>query len=497
MPTSNGYPVSQIVNVTVQLSPIASTTRNFGATLVLGSSNVIDVAERIRQYASLTEVAADFGGSAPEYLAATAFFAQIPKPSLLYIGRWAQAATAGLLNGGARSAAQQALANFTAINAGKLTVTIDGVIKAMTAIDLSAVTNLNGVASAITTKLGADGTCTWDAVRGRFIIASATTGAASTLSFPATVAGDQALSAVMGLRAADGAGLVGGIVAETLPAAVTILATLSNAWYFLGIAATGSGAAESDMPAVAAVVEALSPVRLVGFTSQDPNTLVAAATTDLAYVLDAAGYNRSFVQYSSTSLYAAFSVMGRGATINFDGPNTTITYKFKQGPGITAETMTVAQYAAAKAKHANVFINLDNDTTILQEGVMSSGFFIDEVQGTDWLANAIQVALFNTLYGAGKVPQTDAGVNRLITAASQICAQAVTNGLVAPGVWDAGGFGELSTGDTLPNGFYIYCPPVASQSSADRAARIAPTMQIAIKLAGAIHFVVSIVQTNH
>jgi hypothetical protein len=496
MPISTGYPVSQIVNVTVNLSPVAAATRNFGATLAVGGSEVIDVTERIRSYGSLTEVGADFGSTMPEYLAATAFFAQSPKPSLFYIGRWAQTDTAGLLLGGALSAADQTLANFTAINAGKLTLTIDGVVTAMVGIDLSGAGNLNAVAAAITAELAAAATCTWDSVRGRFIIESATAGDTSTLSFPAVVAGDESLSEVMGLRATDGASLVDGVESETLAEAVTLLAEMSNAWYFVGIAATGTGAADADMPAVAAVVEALSPVRFAGFTTQDPNVLVSTATTDLAYVLKAATLSRSFVQYSSSNPYAVFSLMGRGATINFNGSNTTITYKFKQEPGVTVETMTVAQYASARTKRANVFIHLNNDTTIVQEGVTAAGYFIDEIQGTDWLANDVETAIFNTLYGSNKVPQTDAGVNRLIAAAAARCAQAVANGLAAPGTWDADGFGELSTGDFLQNGFYIYCPPVSTQSAADRAARIAPTMQIALKLAGAVHFVFTIIQTN-
>ncbi len=35
-------PVSEVVNVTIEMSPVAAALRNFGAMLVLGTSDVID-----------------------------------------------------------------------------------------------------------------------------------------------------------------------------------------------------------------------------------------------------------------------------------------------------------------------------------------------------------------------------------------------------------------------------------------------------------------------
>lgn len=66
--------------------------------------------------------------------------------------------------------------------------------------------------------------------------------------------------------------------------------------------------------------------------------------------------------------------------------------------------------------------------------------------------------------------------------------QAVVNGLVAPGVWNGGDIGELMAGDTLTKGYYVYAPAVASQAQADREARRAPVIQVACKLAGAVHY---------
>jgi len=183
-------------------------------------------------------------------------------------------------------------------------------------------------------------------------------------------------------------------------------------------------------------------------------------------------------------------MFARASTVDFSGVNTTITLKFKQEPGVTAETLTTTQAKALAAKNCNVFVNYNNGTAILQEGVMANGYFFDEVHGLDWLQNQIQTDVFNVLLTAGtKVPQTDAGVTQLINAIENGGAEmAVANGLCAPGVWNAPSVGVVQQGQTLSKGYYFYAPPVASQSQSDRSARKAPLIQGAMKLAGAIHF---------
>jgi hypothetical protein len=63
-------------------------------------------------------------------------------------------------------------------------------------------------------------------------------------------------------------------------------------------------------------------------------------------------------------------------------------------------------------------------------------------------------------------------------------------------VWNANGFGQLSTGQYLPNGYYVWAPLIATQSVGDRAARKSPTIQIAAKLAGAVQSVNVILNVN-
>ncbi|HEC2119011.1 TPA: DUF3383 domain-containing protein [Klebsiella oxytoca] len=371
---AQGLPVSNVVNVDVIMSAVAATGRNFGALLILGTSTVIPLTERIRQYSAIEDIGDDFGVDSPEYEAATIFFSQSPKPTLVYVGRWSKT------------------------------------------------------------------------------LASAEEGSA-----------------------------------ETLLQAVNACLQYTN-WYGLAIA-DSADLVEADVISVAAAIEASSLSRILAVTTADVNVLVAGNTDNIGYKLKAAGYARTFWQYSSSSKYAAISAFGRAFTVNFSGSNTTITLKFKTEPGITYETLTTAQAAAIDAINGNVYVYYANDTAIIQQGVMANGDFFDERHGLDWLQNYVQTNLYNLMYtSTTKIPQTDAGVTRLMTNVEASLDQAVNNGLIAPGVWNGGPIGQIESGDTLTKGYYVYADAVANQAQSDREARKSPVIQAAIKLAGAIHY---------
>lgn len=601
--SQQGLPVSRLINVDIVLTPVAAQAPNLNSCLIVGSSDVIDVEERIRSYANIEEVAADFGVDAPEYDAALLFFGQSPQPNLLFIGRWAEEATNGLLETGAVPAAGQLPSVWTGITTGNFFVYVDGVPYSVSGQNFSAVTNMNGVATVIETALAAlaaGATVVWDADRNQFVIGSGTTGVNSTVSFleaptatgKVTFAGQPADGNTLTLNgttttfvdADPGAGevLIGGNLAATLANLLTFLRAsedaqlvkfeymVSGSILYLNAAASGAGgnaltlarvganmtvsgatlaggsgvdishmmrglstdggnvvegiAAETPVEAVialdnqsqywylmtfasetitseqildvAAYIEASDNKHIYGVSSTDANIANPDSTTDIAYLLKAAGYNRSLVQYSQNP-YSVASFFGRAVTVNFAGNSTVITMMYKAEPGVVAENLNTTQANAIRAKNANVYAAYNNNTAIVQYGTVASGTYFDDIQDTDWLAYSMQTAIFNLLYtSATKIPQTDAGNHLIANAIEAACAQAVANGTLAPGQWNANGFGQLKQGDYLPKGYYIYAPPIYLQSQADREARKSVPFQVAAKLAGAIHTVDVIVNVN-
>ncbi len=86
MPTQ---PLSDIVQVTVQVSPTATARSGFNLGLIIGTSTVISAADRIKIYTGTDDMlTAGFTSSEPEYIAAQLYFSQYPKPTQVAIGRW-------------------------------------------------------------------------------------------------------------------------------------------------------------------------------------------------------------------------------------------------------------------------------------------------------------------------------------------------------------------------------------------------------------------------
>ncbi|EAA7701992.1 DUF3383 domain-containing protein [Salmonella enterica subsp. enterica serovar Cerro] len=276
---------------------------------------------------------------------------------------------------------------------------------------------------------------------------------------------------------------------ETLLQAVNALLDY-NSWYGLHLAVpVADYPDDADLISVSSAIESATVSRILAITSSEADILSSAVETDLATKLKAAKYSRTYIQYSSTSPYAALSAFGRAFTVNFTGSNTTITLKFKQLPGITYETIGTSQANALEAKNCNVYVYYENDTAILEQGVMCNGDFFDERHGLDWLQNAVQTADYNTLYtSTTKIPQTDAGTTTRIANIEKVLDVADKSGLFAPGIWTGGPMGQLGTGDTLTKGYYTWADTVDNQLQTDREARKGVPIQVAAKLTGAVHY---------
>lgn len=489
-----GLSVYNVVNTTTTITPVAAPNRNFGASLVIGSSSVIDTLQRVRPYANISGVGAEFPSNFPEYQAALRHFGQSPQPSILYIGRFAQSPSAAVLRGGVLTSAQQLMTNFTVVTNGSMRITVDGVVKTLSALNFSGATNLNGVAAIIDTAL-AGAMVVWDATNAQFKLSSDTTGAGSTLTYAEATGSGTDVSSLLKLRVDEASAPVNGIAAETLLQALQACANAASDWY-AAILAT-SGVSDGDLINAAQFIEASQKKRRLGVTINATTALDGTSTTDRAYALKTANLRRTFQQFSGVDPYAVASFFGRMATVDFTGSNTTVTAKFKQQPGVPAESLTESQAAALRAKNCNVFVNYDNNTAIVQEGVNCDGTFFDEIHNLDWFENFCQNAIWNLLYTSPtKVPQTDAGMTLIANVLEACCEQAVRNGTAAPGAWNAAGFGDLKQGDILTKGYYIYWPPVATQSQADREARKSVPFQVALKGAGAVHFVNTLIAFN-
>ncbi|VFR20214.1 Phage-related protein [plant metagenome] len=196
---------------------------------------------------------------------------------------------------------------------------------------------------------------------------------------------------------------------------------------------------------------------------------------------------RTVALYDKDDPHAIMSCLARVLSVNFAANNSTMTMKFKQLPGVSADNITLTEANKCKALGLNFYTYFDQ-SAMLAEGTVIGGRFFDEIHILDWFVDAVQKEVFSTLYRSPtKIPLTDAGTARLIAAVRKVCREGVNNGAFAPGVWNGDPFGTLAAGDRLDDGFYVWADTVDNLSTSDREQRKAPPIQVALKLAGAIH----------
>jgi hypothetical protein len=201
--------------------------------------------------------------------------------------------------------------------------------------------------------------------------------------------------------------------------------------------------------------------------SNDANLKVGASTTDIAYLLKLAAYDRSVVcaHFPTTDDFICSGWLGKMLP---QDPGSA-TFKFKTLAGVTADLLTATESTAIKTKNGNTYETIGG-VNITAEGVVASGEFIDVIIGIDWLQARIQERVYAKLVQLKKIPFTDAGVAVIENEVRAQLKQGVTVGLLA-----------------ADPEFTVTVPKVVDVSPADKALRYLPGITFAATLAGAVH----------
>lgn len=195
----------------------------------------------------------------------------------------------------------------------------------------------------------------------------------------------------------------------------------------------------------------------------------------------------------------ASAYMGRGLCVNFEGSGTTLSMQLKALATIEPDpNITETLFQKAKKVGADLYCSIYGVNSAISNGANE---FFDNVYNDNWLYVALQVAGFNALrYANTKIPQTNIGVDALVTAYKQVLEQGVRNGAFAPGEWTLTfpfGDPELFAQNVRTFGYYVYPEPLAEQSQQSRDSREAPFISMAAKRAGAMHTSAVVVYINN
>lgn len=433
-----------------------------------------------KQYIDPTDVATDFGTGSKTYQMALAIFSQ--QPNILAGGGQLVVILLG-------HATDHLVFNAVAAS-GTFKVTFSGTD--------SAAINWNDTAAQIQTKLRAVSGLEQVVVTGS--IASQTV----TVELAGVYGATPTLTISNNTLATGGSSAVGITVTnvtpgETLSAAITRTADLVQ-YFGVTVTAAADQLGQTDLLAAAAVLQAL--VKIGFFVTYTEAAILPGGMIDMlrtGTLTHSRGlyYGDSFDLGINAILFAA-AYAGRALSVNFSGSNTTSTMNLKDLSTIQPDpSMTQTIKNEALAAGADIYASIQGVPKVLCFGANK---FFDQVYNLLAFVAGLQVAGFNFLAEAStKIPQTENGMDGLKGAYRNVCEQYRNNQYIAPGTWTSPTvFGNPA--DLILNigqvGYYIFSQPVGQQSQTDRAARVAPLIQIAIKEAGAIQESDVIVNVN-
>lgn len=275
-----------------------------------------------------------------------------------------------------------------------------------------------------------------------------------------------------------------GVGTETLIQAINRANTYL---YFAGILSTNYGA-NTTWAALAASVQGFGN-QILFLPSPTIGDIYGAFTT----IQLATDYFTRCLYYGGTAQQArlfAAAFAGKLLSTNYAGSNTAINMNFQQLVNVVPDTtLTTTLLSALSTAGVDAYGNYGGS----YPGVVDVGAnkYADEVANLVWLITSLQVAGFNALATVGtKITQTENGMNQLKAAYRLVMQQAVSNRYLAPGTWtsaDTFGNQQKFLQNITSFGFYIYSSPVSQQTTAQRASRQAPLIQIAAKESGAIN----------
>ncbi len=251
---------------------------------------------------------------------------------------------------------------------------------------------------------------------------------------------------------------------------------------------------KSDVTAIAAAVEAYSTPTYFFFNTNDATCLTTGSSNILKTLQDSK-YDYTCGNYSTDDLMSC-GLLGVFCGLNTMQANSAYTMAFKSITGVAPESITNAQFEALKSYNGNAYVAAGRSYSLYLQGTSASGKHTDEVYFLCAAKFLIQENTVAGLVNRRKVPQTESGLTDIINFIAQGCEALASIGMIASGIWNGDPVMDLNTGDAIAGGYSIQSETMASQSAADRAARVTPPIYVCLKGSGAIEHVVIRVLVN-
>lgn len=482
MALKNVLPLDPVVNVIVNLSAVSAARKAFNLALLVGdvdSSVVTDFKNnRVVTYDSLNSMLeAGFKMSDRLYKAAALVFGQAKTPPSVAIGKitstegvWSKTytITTNAVEGDTLTLLNQTFTFGTDFSAGEdensTAIAIADALRANETIGNNYDVKLSNATITLTEKIAGNGQPGDIEYTGTLVVSNG--------------------------RASKSASKK-----ETPVETITACRSANYEWYVVNYC---GDLTDKEILDIAEYTEACTPSTVFAYTTSADEC--KEADGGIFGKIKAKSYRQVIGQYSTDHPDAICAIIGWAMGAMTGTANSAYTLAYKTETGVQAENY-VQQFTTntvnnIKANNGNVFINRGREYNVFEEGKVGDGSWFDEIIYLDKFKNDMQLAIMDILAADNKVPQTEAGMNRIKNAIKVVCTDMQKIGFISEGTWLGANMLDLNYGDTLPGGYLIQSESIASQSQADRDARKAPNIYVSLKLAGAIHHVTVQVDVN-
>ena len=487
--------VSNIVNVSVvpqgrslsrgNMNIVALFTSQLGA---LSSSN------RSKAYTDLSSIADDFGTTSAVYQHASVLFSGTKNPcnsgGYLVVAYWRSttetvSAKAGYLKGIQLS--ESVIVNtLQSVSDGSFKVTVDGTEQTVTGLDFRTIDELSDIVDLINDEITG---ATASINDQRIIITSATTGIASEVSLLTANTTGTFIGVILGLSIGTGAIAFDGLASGTLTAESKIdsVTEALKEEPFKGFTFLDN---PTDLESKALAVFAQAN-DILSYDVFDSASNLEKDITNVVWDIKLSGLeNYRMIYRKDGDRKVATAEMTRLHTVNFNNENSAITLNLKELKGIVSEDYSQDEINKAKKVGLDLYTNFGDLPKLLTSGANG---WADNVYNIIAIKNYIQTDVFNLLGTTGtKLAQIKRDVNKIVDTIEKTLILFRKANVIGAGTWNsADDFSDplLFRRSILANGYFIYAQPLSEQVQSDRVARKSPAIQVALKLAGAIHSV--------
>lgn len=399
---------------------------------VMTTNNVIPPGIVI-EFDNANAVMSYFGAQSEEYQRAAAYFKFISKsvnsPSSISFARWVNTAIAPMVVG---DNLPKTIADFAGFSAGVLTIMVGASEQNITAIDTSAATSMDNVASIIQTEIRkntdpqlAQATVTWNPNTNQFTLVGATIGTG--VLAVAKSADPQDMSTALGWSTSSVVN-VAGQAADLPDAAVAKSTNVSN--NFGSFLFAGATLDNDQIKAVSAWNAAQNNQFIYTVATSLANLgalfdLVKGNSGTALNVLSATASN-DFVEQCPSEILAA---------TNYDEPGASQNYMYYQFPGrnITVSDDTVANTVdKSRGNYIGVTQANGQQLAFYQRGILCGGptdavdmnVYANEI----WLKSAIAQALLDLFLNVNAVPASMVGEAMTLAVLQPVLDKATSNG---------------------------------------------------------------------